>query len=89
MKKNNITKALHYDTLFWQVTSIFSVAIGGFFLYVKSNPEPLLIIFGLFLTSIVGYLAASFRQLRHSLDNPKPHLSQWGPYLSIFFVLML
>ncbi len=97
--------ALHYDNLFWTVSTIFSVIISGLLLHQKSNFDISLSLFGLLLTIIAVYFAASFRELRSKAlkevrrnDKTKDilkHLKnrgfggQWKAYILIFLVLEL
>jgi len=73
---------LHHSKLFWKVTSIFTVAIGGLMVYIidkifpgsKGNPYSpfagiIISFFGLFLTGLLVYFAASFRILRRNAMN--------------------
>jgi len=90
----------HYDTLLWTVTTIMATAIGALLVYVSSNFDPCLAIFGFILTILAVYFAASFRELRHKVeehyDKECPEIAevlrtrrfpQWWAYLLIFIML--
>lgn len=90
-------RRIHYDSLLWRVTSIFTIAIGGLLTY-QFNPEnanELLSVFGFLLTLIAVYLATSFRLYRHGLNHKgiykekirSESIPQWPIYILIFLLL--
>ncbi len=90
----------HYDTLFWQITSILIIAIGGLFTFAYSQKDTLINLVGLIFTGASFYVAASFRERRHFWSNQKNNsiqkekddpnsLQQWFPYCLIFWIIGL
>ncbi len=87
--------ARHYDTLLWSVTTIFAGAIGGLLVYVHSNFDIRLAVFGLIITPVPVYFGASFREL-HSKSMSRNAkrviqrdrtLYQWEVYVAVFVLL--
>ena len=89
--KQNADWIRHYDNLLWIVTTIFATAIGGLLVYVHSNFDVILAIFGMLITPVAVYFAASFRLLRSEFllnqDNKSWRLPQWPAYVTIFMGL--
>jgi len=90
----------HFDTLLWQVTSIFASAIGALLAYSYSDFHLPIAIAGLFFTIIPIYFGASFRELRYrmskhldmSIQNALSEgrsLYQWQFFVSIFIAFQL
>jgi len=88
----------HYDMLLWTVTTIMAAAIGGLLVYNVGHFSIWLAVSGFILTIIAVYFAASFRELRHKVEEYyineeiKEALSnrkfyQWPAYLLIFIIL--
>ena len=70
MNKDNFERwSMHYDSLLWVVTSIFAAAIGGLLVHQFSKFNYLLSTFGLVITFIPVYFAASFRELMDRANN--------------------
>ena len=101
---NNLhSRALHYDTLLWTLTSIMIPAITGLLIYLssKSNFNVCLACFGYYLTILTAYFATSFREARHKIekileknyDNETKEaiksrkFLQWPFFLSLFVCL--
>jgi len=87
----------HFDTILWQVTSIFAAAIGALIAYSYSNFDVAISLAGLFFTILPVYFGASFRELRKRV-SPKldpdlrkalkegRQLYQWQVFVSIFII---
>ncbi len=84
----------HHSNLFWQVTSLFTTALGGLLLYLAKNPNIVLSILGISLLIALVYFAASLRILKQdafnkaeekkSIKKCEPHLPQWPVYLILW-----
>lgn len=69
---NNLhSRALHYDTLLWTITSIMIPAIMGLLIYLSSESKfnVYLACFGYYLTLLTAYFATSFREARHKIEK--------------------
>lgn len=66
------TWSRHFDTLLWQVTTMFAAAIGGLLAYSYSKFDQGVAIFGLLITPIPVYFAASFREVRFNIHQKLP-----------------
>jgi magnesium-transporting ATPase (P-type) len=88
----------HYDSLLWQVTTLFAAAIGGLVVYSFANFHVGISVAGLGITCLPVYFAASFRESRDKVNEHLSHeerrilferrtLKQWVPYSGVFFVL--
>jgi hypothetical protein len=87
----------HYDTLLWNVTTIFAAAIGGLLVYCYSNFNDIISLVGLIITPLPIYFAASFRELRKKINqhlneadrkilHENRELKQWLLYVFIFLL---
>lgn len=87
----------HFDSLLWQVTSIFATAIGALIAYSYANFDVAISLAGLFFTILPVYFGASFRELRKNVSiklDPElkealqlgRQLYQWQVFVSIFIV---
>lgn len=90
----------HYDTLLWNVTTIFAAAIGGLLAYSYSNFNVVISVMGFILTPLPIYFAASFRESRDKINQKLDEadrdllfggrkLKQWSLYAFIFLLLEL
>ena len=85
----------HYDSLLWNVTTIFMAAIGALLVYSYSNFNFIISIAGMVLTCVPVYFAASFRELQNRVNAQldvttrnilfkKRKFLQWWVYVGIF-----
>lgn len=90
----------HYDSMLWTVTSLWSVAIGGLLVYLNTNFDPWLAVFGIGLTVCAMEFAASFRRLRRRVHDQMSddfrrlcishdHFRQWHVFLIVFCSLLV
>lgn len=95
---NNINLFIHHSNLFWQVTLIFTTALGGFLVFLSQYQAQNMImgLFGFLLTAGSIYFAVSFRVLKQvalaraindGLEPSRPHLDQWVAYLFIIWII--
>jgi heme/copper-type cytochrome/quinol oxidase subunit 1 len=104
MKTNKLIElSLHYDTMLWTVTAIFTAAIGGLLVYCTQKFNFWIACIGFFLTLITVYFAGSFRHLRRRIHAKleeqkegdveylytKGLLRQWPAFQTIFTVLII
>jgi flagellar biosynthesis protein FlhB len=88
----------HYDSLLWNVTTLFAAAIGGLLVYTYSTFHIGVAIVGLIITCLPVYFAASFREASYKINQHLPaeerkiifedrKLKQWSPYVLVFVLL--
>ena len=88
----------HYDSLLWNVTTLFSAAIGGLLVYTYTQFHVGVAIVGLVITCLPVYFAASFREASYKINQHLPEsekqiifgnrkIKQWAPYVFVFVLL--
>jgi len=96
-KKEAANWTRHFDSMLWQVTSIFATAIGALIAYSYSHYDMAITLAGLVFTIIPVYFGASFRELRRRVNkflDPElksalgegRSLHQWKLFVLIFIV---
>lgn len=92
----------YYDSILWNVTSIWVVVIGGLLMYCVEHFDSWLAVLGLLFTMCPMFFARTFRELRKRIHRElprdlaelhvSPHASplkiqQWDVFCLIFLVL--
>jgi Na+/H+ antiporter NhaD/arsenite permease-like protein len=88
----------HYDSLLWNVTTLFAGAVGGLLAFQYTSFNLPVSIFGLMVSIVPVYFAASFREsrdlvnaqlseeARNALFAPRK-LRQWEAYVVLFIAV--
>jgi hypothetical protein len=88
----------HYDSLLWNVTTLFAGAIGGLLAFQYSSFDASVSGFGLLVSMVPVYFAASFRESRNLVNAQMSKtlrdalfsgrkLRQWELYVALFIGL--